>query len=123
MSIKREDELLSRSDLDSIIDVNKKAIELQVEVSAQNEKVIEDLAENTKITENIKRDTESTLKELSFNKQDSKDYKNDILEKIDEIKDKVDKLDKNQFKIYVILTTGAIAIVLQIIQLFLNWKK
>jgi len=131
MAGRRDDDSLSRSDLDAIIEVNKKAIEVQVEVAAQNEKVIEDLEENIKISENVKRDTESALKEMSVLKQDIKEAKKDITDKIDEVKKKIDEdvkkkideLDKSQFKIYAILTTGAIAIVLQIIQLVLGWKK
>lgn len=123
MAGKREDDSLSRSDLDTIIEVNKRAIELQVEVAAQNEKVIEDLEENKKINEATKRDTESALKELSSLKQDIKDYKKDVLDKVEEVKTKVDDLDKSQFKLYALLTTGAVAIILQIIQLFLTWKK
>lgn len=120
---KREDDSLSRSDLDTIIEVNKKAIEVQVEVAAQNEKVIEDLEENIKINESIKRDAESALRELSSLKQEIKDCKKDILDKVEEVEGKVDELDKSQFKLYALLTTGAIAIILQIIQLFLNFKK
>ena len=129
MPIKRDDESLSKSDLDAIIEVNKKAIEVQVEVAAQNEKVIEDLEENIELSHTVKRDTESTLKELSSLKQDMKEHKKDItdkiehvVEKIDDVKKKVEDLDKSQFKIYAILTTGAIAIILQIIQLFLGLK-
>lgn len=123
MAGKREDDSLSRSDLDTIIEVNKRAIEVQVEVAAQNEKVIEELEESKKINEAIKRDTESALKELSSLKQDIKDYKKDVLDKVEEVESKVDELDKSQFKLYALLTTGAIAIILQIIQLFLGFKK
>lgn len=123
MAGKREDDSLSRSDLDAIIDVNKRAIELQIEVAAQNEKVIEDIEESIKIGSDIKRDTESTLKELSTLKTDIKEYKKDVTDKIDEVKKKVDELDKSQFKIYALLTTGAIAIILQIIQIIIGWKK
>ncbi len=121
--VKREEDSLSRSDLDAIIEVNKRAIELQIEVAAQNEKVIEDLEEVVKIENDIKRDTESALRELSSLKQDIKDNKKDTFEKIDDVKKKVDELDKSQFKIYALLTTGAIAVILQVIQLFLNYKK
>lgn len=123
MATKRDDESLSKSDLDAIIEVNKKAIEVQVEVAAQNEKVIEDLEENIQLSHNVKRDTESTLRELSSLKTDIKEHKSDVIEKIDDVKKKVDELDKSQFKIYAILTTGAIAIILQIIQLLLGLKK
>jgi hypothetical protein len=124
MPVKREDDSLSKSDLDTIIEVNKKAIEVQIEVAAQNEKVIEDLEENIKISEGLKRDTESTLKELSSLKEDIKDFKKDIEKKIDDdVKKKIDELDKSQFKIYAILTTGSIAVILQIIQIILGFKK
>lgn len=130
MPVKRDDESLSKSDLDAIIEVNKKAIEVQVEVAAQNEKVIEDLEENIQLSHNLKRDTESTLRELSSLKTEMKEHKSDVVEKIDDavekiddVKKKVEELDKSQFKIYAILTTGAIAIILQIIQLFLGLKK
>ena len=120
---KREEDSLSRSDLDAIIEVNKKAIELQVEVAAQNEMFIEDLEESKQISENIKRDTESTLREIALLKLDVKDSKKDTLDKLKDIEKKVDELDKSQFKIYALLTTGTIAVILQIVQIILNLKK
>lgn len=119
----KNDDLLSKSDLDSILEVNKKAIEVQIEVASQNEKVIEALEEVNEKEDSIKKDIEYLVKDVDTIQDNIKESKKEIMDKIDSLKKAIDELDRTQFKIHAVLTTGAIAVILQIIQIVLNWKK
>lgn len=83
---KDDDDNLSKSDFDTILEVNRKTIEVQLEVSDQNEKIIEGLDANQKADA-------------------------DIIKRIDD-------LDKKMFKIEVLLASGLISLIIQLIQIF-----
>jgi len=61
---KKDDDSLSRSDFDTIMEVNKKSIEIQIEVSDQNEKIIEYLDENEEALKNLKLGLDEIDKKL-----------------------------------------------------------
>lgn len=89
------EEYLDKRDLNIILEVNKKAIEIQTEVADQNEEIIGKL---TKISE----DQET------------------IIEQNKEIIKQNDEISKEQFKMQVLYITGLLAIVAQIIQIFVK---
>jgi chromosome segregation ATPase len=87
-----EDSVLQKSDIETIIKVNSKAIELQGEVSDQYEEVI------------------SSLSEIK-NKQE------DIDDRIIEINKEIKDIGKTQFKILLLISSGIISVIIQVISL------
>lgn len=96
-------EQFNKKDLDMIIEVNKKAIEIETTVADQNEEVI-------------------ALLTICKDKQETMDEKIDKLvdDKLKKIIDKNEDISKDLFKIQVLFVTGLLALVAQIIQIFLR---
>lgn len=96
-------EQFNKKDLDMIIEVNKKAIEIETTVADQNEEVI-------------------ALLTICKDKQETMDEKIDKLvdDKLKKIIDKSEDISKDLFKIQVLFVTGLLALVAQIIQIFLR---
>lgn len=94
-------DFLDKKDLDTILEVNKKAVQLETEVLAQNEEIIELL--NEIASSGIKHDEE-------------------ISEKIDDIDDKFAKkfaeLEKSMFEIKALFAVGIVNVIIQIIMIF-----
>jgi hypothetical protein len=93
MATKKDDDNLSKSDLDTIIEVNRKTIEVQLEVSDQNEKIIEGLEQNKKNDE-------------------------EIIKLLEKIKERIDENDRKLLKIEILLASGLISLIIQLIQIF-----
>jgi hypothetical protein len=94
-----DDEILHKSDMEEVISVNTKAIELHTEISEQNEEVISLLGNlNTKMDKIIIH-------------QDS------IGEKQREIYKEVKDIERNQFKVLILLSTGIVSLIIQLISL------
>lgn len=88
-------ELLNRKDLEIILEVNKKAIEVETEVAEQNEEIIDLLTKNKNNQENIE-------------------------EKLDKLIKQTDEINKDIFKIQVLFVTGFISLIIQVIQIFMK---
>jgi len=86
---------LKKKDLDFVLEVNRKAIEIESEIAEQNEEVI------------------SLLKKIDSS-QDGND------KKIDKLTEKSDDLSKDFFRMQVLFIGGLLALVTQIVQLFLK---
>jgi len=86
---------LNKKDFEVFLEVNRKAIEIETEVVGQNEEIIS-----------------------SLNNQ--KEQQSIIDNKLDEITTKIEKLDKDIFKIQVLFVTGALSLLLEIIQIFIK---
>ena len=82
---------LEKSDLITILEVNKKLVELLVETSSQFEDIIS---------------------KIEYCEKHISDVKVDIKEKI--ISD-IKEINNNQFKILILLSTGVISLIIQII--------
>jgi hypothetical protein len=85
----------SKRDLEIILEVNKKAIEIETAVTDQNEEII-------------------VLLTVCKNGQEKMD------EKIDKLIEQAEDTSKDLFKIQVLFVTGLLALVAQIIQIFLR---
>jgi hypothetical protein len=94
---RKNNDTLQKSDLETIIKVNNKSIELHTEISEQYETIIE-------ATETIVK----AVNESQCNKSD-----------IQEIKAEIKEINKTQFKIWILLTSGIASLIIQIISLFL----
>lgn len=93
---------VSKQDLELILSVNKKTIEVQLLVSEQNETIIDGLKKLENIEENVEKLTIDTK---------------DNLEKLT---DKIEEINRDLFKIQILFLTGIIGIVTQIISFFLK---
>jgi hypothetical protein len=88
-------ENVKKQDLELILEVNRKAIEIETEVAEQNEEIIESLSEIKKVQE----------------KQD---------EKIDKLVKQSEDTNKDLFRIQVLFITGLLSLVIQVLQIFLK---
>lgn len=86
---------VNKKDLDIILEVNRKAVEIETAVADQNEEIIGLL-------------------------NDSQDSQEKIEEKLDELLEHAKDTSKDLFKIQVLFVTGLLALVAQIIQIFLR---
>lgn len=86
---------INKRDLDLILEVNRKAIEIETEVAEQNEEVIAILNKN--------KETASRAEE-----------------KLDKLISQVDGLNRDIFKMQVLFVTGLLSLVIQIIQIFIK---
>ncbi len=87
--------LVNKKDLEIILEVNKKAVEIETAVADQNEEIIGLLNDNHESQEKIE-------------------------EKLDKLLEKADDTSKDLFKIQVLFVTGLLALVAQIIQIFIK---
>jgi len=87
--------LVNKKDLEIILEVNKKAVEIETAVADQNEEIIGLLNDNQTNQEHIE-------------------------EKLDKLLEKADDTSKDLFKIQVLFVTGLLALVAQIIQIFIK---
>ncbi len=94
---KLTNENVRKKDLELILEVNKKAIEIESEVAEQNEEIIEALND-------IKKSQESQK------------------EKIDKIVKQSEETNRDLFKIQILFVTGLLSLVIQIIQVFVVKK-
>ena len=86
---------LNKRDLEIILEVNRKAVEIETAVADQNEEIISLLNDNQKSQEQIE-------------------------DKLDKILEKSEETSKDLFKIQVLFVTGLLALVAQIIQIFIK---
>jgi len=88
-------EQIHKRDLEIILEVNRKAVAIETAVADQNEEIINLL-------------------------NDNHDSQEKIEEKLDKLLEKADDTSKDLFKIQVLFVTGLLALVAQIIQIFIK---
>lgn len=86
---------VNKRDLEIILEVNRKAVEIETAVADQNEEIIGLLNDNHESQEKIE-------------------------EKLDKLLEKAEDTSKDLFKIQVLFVTGLLALVAQIIQIFIK---
>jgi hypothetical protein len=104
------EEGITSSELEYILDVNKKAIEINLEVEKQNEQTLSSLE---RIEEKIDGITEKQKDHIRITEELVLKLKNDIETKIEEI-------EKNLFRLVIILGSAGVGTILTIIQAFLH---
>ena len=67
---------INKRDLEIILEVNKKAIEIETEVAEQNEEIITLLQDSKKREEDLQKKLEMTYEEVEDIKKDSNDLSN-----------------------------------------------
>lgn len=93
MADKIINEHLNKKDLELILEVNKKAIEIETVVVDQNEEIINFLSK-------------------------AKEKQDDADEKLDKLIKQTEDINKDIFKIQVLFITGLLSLAIQIIQIF-----
>ena len=86
---------VNKKDLEIILEVNRKAVEIETAVADQNEEIIGLLNDNQNSQENIE-------------------------EKVDKLLKHAEETSKDLFKIQVLFISGLLALVAQIIQIFVK---
>lgn len=88
-------EIINKKDLELILEVNRKAIEIETEVVDQNEEIIKLLNQNKLQQDSIEDSLEKLTKQS-------------------------DEMNKDLFRIQVLFVTGLLSLVIQIAQMFLR---
>ncbi len=139
-SLRDEDgeEVLTSSELKYILEVNKKAIEINIEVEKQNEEVISNLEEVKDFAERVEEKIDNILyeqrehkrltletktiaedsKEISEEIQKTGEETNEIIK--DTLKKKIEEIEKNLFRLIIILGSAGVGTLVTIIQSFLH---
>lgn len=111
-------ENINRKDFDLILEVNRKAIEIETErVDLESERV----EQNDKIIELLKnsdrnsKDIESKI-DKTFSDLDEKI--DETLVSVENLETKILGIERDLFKIQVVFLSGVISLIIQIIQLF-----
>ena len=110
MTDRQKGDSITGADLDIILDVNKKAIEIHTEVGRQYEEIMEDLEMKQKSIDElqIKIDGMSkTIHEIHSSVKQS-------------IEKKIDEMEKNLFRLIAILTTIGVGTIIAIVQSYLR---
>ena len=94
MSDKLNDRI-NRGDVDLILEVNRKAIEIETEVAEQNEEII-------------------SLLSKTYSKQE------ELETKADKLLEQSEQISRDIFKTQVLLITGLISLIVQVIQIFMH---
>lgn len=121
-------ETINKKDLELIFQVNQKAVEIQTNVSSQNEEIIndfeslesdhKDMKESLKKIEVENKEIKDLLKKHEVETRDVKDSLKKNEENANKIIKTTDELNKDIFKIQILFLTGFVSIILQLIQLF-----
>lgn len=108
--ILEENHNITSEELNFIIKVNQKAIEIQSEVSKQNEDILETLEKIEEFEEEIEDKIDNIIDII---KQTNAAIKENIEKKVEDI-------EKNVFRLIIILTTTGIGTIINIIQTFMH---
>lgn len=104
--VEKLSDALKRTDLDLILEINKKAIEIETEVAEQNEEIIESLDK----VQDFQKNSETEL-EKRMNAQD---------EKLNKLIIQGDENSKDLFRMKVLYVGGFLALLAQIVEIFLK---
>jgi ABC-type transporter Mla subunit MlaD len=125
---------INKRDLDIILEVNKKSIEIETEVAGQNEEIIELLQETIEYS----KETDKKATQISGDVKTLVDIGNNVSSKTKDIDDavdafdkkiaemsssinkKIDDLQKDIFQIKILFSSGLISLAVQIIQMFIK---
>ena len=103
---------LDKDDIDLLLEVNKKAIELQTEISNQYEEIIDAIEEMDDETSQNKVNLEKLI-----------DTNKDFEIGLEKLSKDVKEIKDSMFKTGVLVSAGIVSIIIQIIEIFLHFKK
>jgi DNA repair ATPase RecN len=133
------------NDLKYILSVNEKSIELNLEVSKQNETVIELLEELDNKLDNIEKSNfvicdllkddnnhdhntiinfvksiDENMKELNCSIKELKEMKSSVVSIENELKGKIVDIDRNLFRLMIVMGSTGVGLIVSIVQGFLH---
>jgi hypothetical protein len=114
---------LSKQDLELVLEVNKKSIEINNAVLVANDEIqttLETYKEEFKATKKLIVESHNKLSD-KIAELDKKTIETNILkEKIIKTHELTEKFDRDMFKLMVLISTGAIGLILQVIQMLMK---
>lgn len=114
---------LDKKDVELLLEVNKKAIELQTETSSQYEDLIEGLEAVGKENRDNRTDI-IKIKEIASELDETvSDLKKEMKSDIEKLDSKLKEIKDSMFKTGVLISAGIISLVVQIIEIFIHFKK
>jgi len=113
--------LLTVQDLNNILEVNQKALTIYLEVERQNEHVLEVLQEEADKLDRLEV-IEDEVKDVRRDIATFKKSVDEVGDTAKEIKKKLEDIDKNMFRLVLILGSAGIGTIITIIQAFLTHK-
>lgn len=102
---------MEKTDWEKILEVNNKAIQLQTEVSGQYEDIISGLEENEEKINNLDKNIENTSSKFDYFIKSHDD-------KIKIVSDDVKKIKEDLFILKVLLSSGLLSLIIQIVEMF-----
>jgi hypothetical protein len=122
-------ENIKKHDLELILEVNKKAIEIETSVVEQNEEIIEVLTDirKTQMEVNetaieVKKTLHEKNKEITASVADIRKTQIEHDLKMDKLIKQSEETNRDIFKIQVLFLTGLLSLIIQIIQIFIVKK-
>lgn len=122
-------ENIKKHDLELILEVNKKAIEIETNVADQNEEIIEVLADirKTQMEVNetaieVKKTLHEKNKEITTSVADIRKTQLEFEAKMDKLIKQSEETNRDIFKIQVLFLTGLLSLIIQIVQIFIVKK-
>lgn len=113
--------LLTVQDLNSILEVNQKALTIYLEVERQNNNILEVLQEESDKLERLEI-IEDEVKDVRRDMSKQMTAVDEVGDVAKEIKKKLEDIDKNMFRLVLILGSAGIGTIITIIQAFLTRK-
>lgn len=137
-------ETITTADLKYILDVNKKAVEIYIEVDKQNEKILETFEYFKEVSEDIKeklsalKSNEANLERLLNNNTDvheeiqselsnfkdtfvSFEVHNDkMYEMVSKVEKKIEEIEKNLFRLVLLLGSTGVGLIISIVSTYLK---
>lgn len=110
---------LTTQDLNSILEVNQKALTIYLEVESQNEHIITNLKDNTEKMKKFEM-LEDEIGEVRRDLTALNKSTGELEDLGEDIKKKLDNLDRNMFRLLIFLGTVGGATVISLIQTFLK---
>lgn len=111
--------LLTMQDVNNILEVNQKALTIYIEVEKQNEEILDHLERESEKLDKL--DTILTeLRDIKTKHNDFARTLSDQSEAIEELSKKTSELDKNFFRLIIILGSAGIGTVITVIQAILH---
>jgi len=103
LKMKNDDTNITSKELEYILEVNRKAVSIYTEVAQQNESIVSTLDKlETKIN-NIEKVVDATHQSIK-----------------EQIEEKVEKIEKNLFRLLIILSSTGVGMIYTVVQSFLH---
>lgn len=139
-----DSETITTADLKYILDVNKKAVEIYIEVDKQNEKILETFEYFKEVAEDIKdklgalKVSEANMEKMLSNDSDVHDdiqselgefkdtfssfevHNDKMYEVVTKVEKKIEEIEKNLFRLVLLLGSTGVGLIISIVSTYLK---